>query len=192
MIFKRRKPTTFLYKLRNFLWPKMGWWRVAKYYKHRTIRISDSSHSVAAGLAIGCAISFTPAFGTHLIQSIFFCWLLRGNWVASWLGTAFGNPWTFPFLWWISYQVGKSVLWIFGFSDFFADIPEPMGMGDLINSPMKLLLPMIMGGYICAAITFPAFYYTFYYLIKGARRARKARLKQKVHQVAREVTGQKE
>ena len=191
MILKRRTKETLISRIRNALWPKMGWARTLRYYKHRSIRISDSTHSIAAGLAIGCAVSWTPAFGTHLIQAAFFCWLFRGNWIAAFLGTAFGNPWTFPFLFYIGYYVGKAVFWIFGFGDYFADLPGPISLEDMMQSPMHLLFPMMVGGYICAAITAPIFYYFFYSTIKAARIARKLRIQRIAHKVAKEVTGQK-
>lgn len=191
MILKRRKKQPLWNKLRNLLWPRMGWGRTLRYYKHRTIRISDSTHSIAAGLAIGCAVSWTPAFGTHLIQAAFFCWIFRGNYIAAIIGTAFGNPWTFPFLFWIGYHVGKVVFWLFGFGDYFQDLPAPLGMEELMDHPMKVLFPMIVGGYICAAVTSPALYYLFYSMIKGARLARKLRIQRKAHKVAKEVTGQR-
>ena len=167
MLFKRRNPIPLLKKIRNILWPQMGWKRTFRYLKYRTIRIPDSNHAIAAGLAIGCAISWTPTFGTHLIQCAFFCWLLRGNWVASFLGTAMGNPWTFPFLMWIAYQVGKGVFWIMGYDTFFNEMPDPVPLENMANHPMKNFIPMLVGGYVCAIVTFPGFYYGFYYMIKG-------------------------
>lgn len=191
MLFKRRKPLSFLAKIRNILWPRMGWVRTFRYLKHRTIRIPDSAHAIAAGLAIGCAISFTPTFGTHLIQCAFFCWVLRGNWLGAFVGSAFGNPWTFPFLFWIAYQVGVGVFWLFGYGYYFDDLPGPLAMEEMIHYPMKFYLPMLVGGYVCAVVSFPAFYYSFYGMVKGARAARKAQLERKAHKVAKEVTGQK-
>ena len=34
-------------------------------------------------------------------------WILRGSMAAAIIGTLFGNPWTFPFIWYLSYEVGK-------------------------------------------------------------------------------------
>ena len=190
MILKRREKQSFRDKVRNFLWPRMGWKRTLRYYKHRTIRIPDSTHSIAAGLTIGCAVSWTPAFGTHLIQAAFFCWVFRGNWIAAFLGTALGNPWTFPFLFWIGYHVGKVVFWLFGFGDYFEDLPGPLTMEELMDRPLKVLFPMVVGGYICAAVTSMPLYYLFYNMVTGARIARKLRIERKAHKVAKEVTGQ--
>lgn len=119
MLFQRRIPETVSNKARNWIWPKQGWVRTLKYYKYRAIRIEDSSYSIAAGLAFGCAISFTPAFGTHLLQSALFCWIFRANWLAAALATTFGNPLTFPILWSISYYVGIGIFRLLDFIGLF-------------------------------------------------------------------------
>ena len=189
MLFRRRKRLPFIDRATNFLWPHMGWRRTARYFKYRTVRIPDSAHRIAAGLAVGCAISWTPAFGTHIVQALFFAWIVRGNWLAAILGTAFGNPWTFPFLFWIAYQVGRQVFLLAGWGGF-AELPGPLSFEELMNHPMKILLPMLAGGYLCALLSFPVFYYPFYYMTKGAQAARRARITRIVHANAAAMTGQ--
>jgi hypothetical protein len=188
MLFKRRNPLPLLEKIKNILWPGMGWKRTAKYYKNRTIRIQDSAHAIAAGLAIGCAVSWTPAFGTHLIQCLFFCWLFRANWLAAFLGTAFGNPWTFPVLWWISYQVGHGLFDLMGWGMMFQELNDPIPLETMPDSPVRTLLPMLIGGFVMGIVTFPLFYYPFYYFIKGAQAARKMRITRRAHIAAQEIT----
>lgn len=192
MLFKRRHPQPFLKKVRNFIWPEMGLWRAAKYLYKRIIRISDTTYSIAFGLAAGSAISFTPAFGTHAIQAIALSWLFRGNWIASFVGTAIGNPYTFPFMWWLSGVVGFSSLSALGMGEFFADLPNPLTVQVMLDNPLKVYLPTLFGGYILAIISFPLFFYPYYYMVKGARAARRARLKRKAHKAAKQVTGQKD
>lgn len=192
MLFQRREPETVKNKIRNLLWPKMGWWRTLKYYKFRAVRIEDSSFSIAAGLAFGCAISFTPAFGTHILQSALFCWLFRANWIAAVLATTFGNPLTFPFLWSISGFVGVGLFHLFGFGDFLDGFYFPDQIDEIWDLPVKYLIPVMIGGYVVGAISYPLFYYPFRAMLRAERRARKARLQKKVHKVAIEVTGQEE
>src|SRR5690606_5821158 len=149
--------------VKNALWPGMGWKRTARYFKYRTLRIQDSAHAIAAGLAIGCAVSWTPTFGTHLLQCLFFCWLLRANWVAAFIGSALGNPWTFPLLLWISYQVGHFFFHLMGWGMMFQELNNPIPLADMPERPVKILLPMLVGGYIVGILSFPLFYYPFYY-----------------------------
>jgi uncharacterized protein (DUF2062 family) len=192
MLFRRRLPESFTSKIRNWMWPKQGWWRTLKYYKFRAVRIDDSSYSIAAGLAFGCAISFTPAFGTHIIQSAIFCLLVRANWLAAVIGTIFGNPVTFPFLWSISTFVGLSLFKLFGFGDFLEGFYFPTHVNELGDLPVKFLLPVMVGGYVTGLVAYPVFYYSFRSMIRAAREARKKRMTQKAHQVAKEVTGQED
>lgn len=48
--------------------------------------------------------------GLHFILAAVFAWLIRGNLIASALGTFVGNPITFPFIWAATYQTGHWVL----------------------------------------------------------------------------------
>jgi uncharacterized protein len=193
MLFQRREKEPLKQKLRNLLWPSMGFRRVVDYYKHRSIRIPASDHSIAAGLAIGCLVSWTPLFGTHLIQCILICWITRTNLIAAFIGTAFGNLITTPFLMLIAYHVGFFMLDIFGH-----DVLLAQNTGDMtevtksaLEAP-RIFLPTLVGGYMMGIATYPLFYYPFYHMVKRARAARLARIEKKVHEQAMEVTGQKQ
>jgi uncharacterized protein (DUF2062 family) len=190
MLFKRRLPQSYWQKIGNIVWPKMGLKRLANYYKHRTIRIPAGEHSIAAGLAFGCAVSWTPTFGTHLLQCALFCWITRTNWIASFIGSGFGNPWTTPMMMLIAYHVGKALFVATGYGDMVLHTNDPITLELLMNEKMKIFLPTLLGGYVMGAATFPLLYYPFYYMVKGARLARKARIQRIVHKEAIEVTGQ--
>lgn len=163
-----------------------------KYFKYRAVRIEDSSYSIAAGLAFGCAISFTPAFGTHIIQSAIFCWIFRANWFAAVLGTVFGNPLTFPFLWFLSYQLGTFLFDLVGLHGFTEDLYFPDNMEEFWDLPVKNIVPIMVGGYIVGAISYPLFYYPFRGMIRAERKIRQSRMTKKVHKIAQDLTGQKD
>ncbi len=207
MLFKRRDKQSSWKKVKNLLWPEMGFKRLANYYKHRTVRIPASEHSIAAGLAFGCLVSWTPTFGTHLLQCAIFCWVTRTNWIAAFIGSALGNPWTTPMLMVISYHVGKALFIATGhtdmlqavegthatFSAFLKSILHGNVTMDLLSANFKkYLLPTLIGGYTMGLATFPLFYYPFYYMVKGARAARRLRIERNLHQEVVEVTGQTE
>jgi uncharacterized protein (DUF2062 family) len=69
--------------------------------------MKGSSHEIAIGLACGISISFTPFLGLHALLAITLAWALRASMAAALIGTLFGNPWTFPFIWYFSYEIGK-------------------------------------------------------------------------------------
>ena len=80
--------------------------RYLKLLKHKLFRIKDFPESVAIGLAWGAAVSFTPLLGLHLVICYSGTWLMRGNLIAATVGTVVGNPWTFPFFFYLDYKLG--------------------------------------------------------------------------------------
>ena len=81
--------------------------RTRKYISISIRRMKGSPHELALGLASGIAVSFTPFIGFHALLAIFFSWIIGGSMAAAIIGTLFGNPWTFPLFWYLSYEVGQ-------------------------------------------------------------------------------------
>lgn len=172
MVFKRKKRPSLQKRIRDFFWPPMGWKRSFSYIRHRAIRLQASNYAVAAGLSFGCAISFAPTLGFHIIQCLLLCFIFRANYLAGMLGTLFGNPWTFPFLFLISYKVGWFILNMTGLETPFSETDLVLTWKTIKESPMSLFMPMLMGGYIMVLVTFPVFYGVFYAMVRSARLAR--------------------
>lgn len=193
-MFQRREALTLKQKAKEFLWPSMGWKRTYKYVKCRLVRLSDTTHKIALGLAFGVSVSFTPILGTHFIQAGLMAYLFRANLLAAIIGTFIGNPWTFPFIWWASIEFGALLFSVIGFPAS-ASLPAHVDFGVLweliTHEPMRIFLPWMLGGYLLAAFSIPIAYFIFYRMVGTAKKARsKARLR-RVHKVAMEVTGQK-
>lgn len=178
-ILKRKKPHGFIKRTQESVWPSMGWGRAFHYYRHRIFRDGSSTYRITAGIALGAAISFSPFIGTHFLQVAAIAPLMRASILAGFAGTVFGNPWTFPFLFWIGYKVGVFVCGLFGMGDFLA-LPGFMDMeyfteqpfaflSFLFAHPLKLLLPMAVGGYICALLFWPLAYLLLYYPVRYAQ-----------------------
>jgi uncharacterized protein (DUF2062 family) len=108
-VFKRRHPLTSLQKAREWIWPRNGLRRALEYLGHRIRRLPDSPHKIAKGLAAGVFVSFTPFFGFHFIVAALLAFAVRGNILASLIGTFFGNPVTFPFIVTISLWFGRTL-----------------------------------------------------------------------------------
>ena len=53
---------------------------------------------------------FTPFVGFHFVLAAITAWIVRGNILASAIGTAAGNPWTFPFIWVSVLYTGRKIL----------------------------------------------------------------------------------
>ena len=193
-MFKRREPRTALQNLRELFWPSMGWMRAFKYVKHRMIRLADTTHKIAAGLALGASISFSPLVGTHFIQAALIAYVIRANILASLIGTFVGNPWTFPFIWWAGYELGSYVFGLFGWGDLGA-VPDQMTLSVLWEmfktQPFDIVLPWMLGGYLIGVLIWLPAYFLYYSLIKAARAAKRRARVHTLRKVAREVTGQK-
>lgn len=84
--------------------------RAGQYVLHRLTRLPDPPHRIARGIFAGVFISFTPLFGFHFFGAVFIAMLMRGNVIASLLGTFFGNPLTFPLIAVGSVQLGHIIL----------------------------------------------------------------------------------
>ena len=83
--------------------------RFIKLQKYKITKIKDFPESVAIGIAWGVAVSFTPLLGFHLIICYLGTWLMKGNLIAATVGTIIGNPWTFPFIFYLDYKVGTTI-----------------------------------------------------------------------------------
>lgn len=94
----------------EFFWPSMGPKRYAKYLARRTQRLSASPHAVAAGVASGAAVSIFPFVGFHFILGFVLAFFTRGSMLAAAIGTALGNPITFPFIFAATYNLGRLIL----------------------------------------------------------------------------------
>tara|TARA_R110001592_G_scaffold3525_25_gene20128 strand:+ start:33778 stop:34353 length:576 start_codon:yes stop_codon:yes gene_type:complete len=170
-MFKRGKPLTLIQTAKQFFWPEMGWKRSIVYMKHRLLRVADTTHSIALGLAIGLGVSFTPLLGTHFIQAALIAFLFRGNVVAAMIGTWIGNPWTFPFFWWAGFSFGS---FLFGFLGLHGaeNIPEHLTFAIIYEDFWALFMPWMLGGYILLVISIPASYLVYYKMIESAKIAR--------------------
>lgn len=166
------------------VWPRIGWVRALRYWMHRVFRGGDSTHKITAGLASGAAVSFSPFVGTHILQSFLLAKALRASWVAALAGTIWGNPWTFPFLFAVSYITGTWVLGVFG-ADSIKTLPDYLDLSYLANHPkdffsyllshpLELLLPMGIGSVIAGGFFWPLAYGVLYYPVHYARKAYKS------------------
>jgi uncharacterized protein (DUF2062 family) len=156
--------------LRGWLWPDIGWRRLGIYLVKRVTRLPGTPHSIAAGLACGTAISFTPFIGLHTLLSVLLSFLVRGNYLAAIIGTLVGNPWTFPVIWLVTYQAGHYML---GSTPSRA-APEPE-LTSRWYEIRALIWPMTVGGVPLGALAGVAVYCPLVRLIAASQEARRRR-----------------
>ena len=129
--------------------------RASLFYFLKLIRVKDSVDKLAIGFACGTMVSFTPFIGFHFFLAIIFAFLLRGNLVASLIGTFVGNPFTFPFIWIFIYRVGN----IFFKND--QSFSLKFTFESLFNQGYDILAPMLIGSLI---VSIPIWFITFFSL----------------------------
>ncbi len=109
MLFRSRTRPDLISRLRAAAWPR-SWSRSIRYLVKRLLRLSASPHAIAAGVAAGAFASFTPFIGFHFFIGFALAFVIGGNLIAAAIGTAVGNPLTFPFIWAATYKLGVAIL----------------------------------------------------------------------------------
>ncbi len=202
MVFKRRVKPTFLSRLREAVLPARGWRRGVEYLGHRVRRLPDTPHRIALGFSCGVLSSFTPFFGLHIVLAAVVARFLRCNIVAALIGTAVGNPLTFPLIATMALGLGRKVL---GYgvsgedyhrlSDAFAEafvairggLLSLVGLGEahwgkLIPFFHYIIWPYFVGGFVPGLIAAVASYYVVRPIVGAYQARRRARVLERAHQ----------
>jgi uncharacterized protein len=208
VVFKRRDRRSIAQVLRTALWPRGGWARAFHYVKHRVRRLPDTPEKIARGVAAGVFAAFTPFYGFHFMTAALVAWMLRGNILASLLGTFFGNPLTYVPIGVVVLQTGHFILG----SSYDERIEVSLlgkfaGAGqDLWNNVLALFtgrtphwdglilfyhdvfLPYLVGGIVPGALTAAICYYLTVPLVRVYQNRRKGRLAAKLAEVRARAT----
>ena len=158
------------------------------------IRLPGTPASIAIGFASGVAASFTPFLGFHFIIGGALAMLLRGNVLASTIGTFFGNPWTFIFIWLADYEIGVNVIRLLGYgADLRVLSIEELGVAmgqvvqfmsfsgvvtwaDLAVDFEQVFTPMLIGGIVLGSVAWVVSFLLTLWAVKGWRAHRAKRL----------------
>ena len=170
-LFRRRDKLSRWARLRRFVWPRMGWGRVFRFWTFKLKRLQGSPYAIACGFACGAAVSFTPFIGFHFILAAVLAWVMRGNVIAAAIGTAVGNPWTFPFIWAGIMWIGT---WILGY-ERGQELPAELTFGAIFEQPGTVLLPMLVGGLPTGVIVWLLFFFPIRRVVGNYQHHRQAR-----------------
>jgi uncharacterized protein len=180
---KRNKPLKD--RLRDAIWPRMGVRRYLTYLKTKVLRLTASPHAIAAGVASGAAVSCFPFVGVHFILGFILAFLLRGNMLAAAIGTAWGNPITFPFLFSAAYQLGSLILNLVGTrtpanAEAIVDESTEIISQGVFGGSLETILPtigtMCVGATPISLVVFGVFYGIVFTLVKRFQTNRSERL----------------
>ena len=159
-MFRRRDKLSLGQRVRNFVWPRAGWWRASKYVVYRVRRLPGAPAAIALGFACGAFVSFTPLFGLHYLLAIALAWALRGSIIASFLGANLG--WFYPFILVWTYQLGN---WIIGASGA-RTLPPHAGLRYVLRHPWDVFLPTMLGSLpIALAVAAAAFAFAYWVVV---------------------------
>lgn len=184
MLGRRRRPA-LAHRLREIIWPSIGWARSLRYAYLRLVRLRASPHRIALGCALGIFAAVTPLLGIQMLLAAALALALRASVRAALLGTFVGNPVSWPVIWAATYAAGCLVLG--------RDILLPPGDverqlstlgGAMLNgSPerldvaagilMPLLTPMLTGSLLVGLITAVISYYILRRAVAAAQTRRR-------------------
>lgn len=171
MLFGRRYRKSLWRHARELLWPTAGLKRAAIYIAHRVRRLPGTPSSIAVGFACGAAVSFTPFIGLHFVLAALLALALGGNVVASAIGTAVGNPWTFPLIWSAIYGFGR---WLLG-RPAASLLPRDMSLTWIFENPGEVLYPMVVGSMPISIAAWFIFFWPCYKAVQRYQAARQGR-----------------
>ena len=189
MPFGRKKKKGLITSIFNFIKVFFAFSRTKKYISLSIKRIKDTPQALSLGIATGISISFTPFIGLHALLAMLVSWIIGGSMAAALIGTLFGNPWTFPFIWYFTFEIGQ--LMNYGFLPYeeefsfqsikqeistllviikniiiFANIPE---LEENVEK-LKLIPFMIVGSIPLVVVIWIISYFTFLMIFKSYRK----------------------
>jgi uncharacterized protein len=198
VVFKRRTSKGIVRTVVEFFMPRGGWRRAASYVMHRLRRLPDTPHRICVGIACGAFVSFLPLYGLHFFSAALMAWILRGNIMASLLGTFFGNPLTFPIMAVSALELGNWLLGNpggMGFSQVMAAIGrasseltyniwsvfsgEQVHWGRLQMFWWRVFLPFTIGGTLIGLPCSLAIYLISLPVVRAYQRRRQEKLREK-------------
>jgi len=140
--------------------------RTSLYYFLRLSRLESSIYAISSGFASGAMVSFTPFIGFHFVLALIVSFLIRGNLIASMIGTVVGNPITFPFIWLTIYRIG-----IVFIEKKEKDKIVELNFDSVLNGGWEILFPMLIGSAIlCLPVWFISYFMIRFLLTSFKRR----------------------
>ncbi len=175
MLFRRRDQPSLWTRLRQAAWPPNSWSRSARYLAKRVIRLSASPHAIAAGVAAGVFASFTPFIGFHFFIGFAIAFLVGGNMLAAAIGTAIGNPLTFPLIWAATFKLGHAILGGAGRVMESGEISRSLG-GKSFSAILPLIRTMMVGAVPLGLAAALVLYVVVHYSVREFQTIRRDRL----------------
>lgn len=162
----------FFHHIQEYLWPSIGGRAFLRFMEIKLKRARGSAHAIALGFSMGVFASFTPFVGFHVLIAILLAVPFGGSAIMAVLGTAAGNPWTFPPIWLSTYKLGNFLLG----RDEVPDFPTSFEFSEIWNNLAfytdTFIWPMTVGGVPVGALFAMVIYVLLYNNLNHYRKAR--------------------
>ena len=138
------------------------------------LRIKDTPHRVALGLAIGVAAGCLPCMGFQSFLALPVAFIIHANKIASLIGVWWTNPITFIPIYYSEYVIGTllSDYSALNYSEFYQKISQLNNLEDVRNLGLEILIPMTIGSLITAIVLGPVSFFFFRDLLQRRRNRR--------------------
>ena len=135
----------------------------------RLLKLNNSPHEIALGVAIGVFIGILPVYGLHTVLVVIAAILVRpANKIAIFLGTSISLPPTVPLITWTGYEIGRRILGG-NFEALNWAVFKNITLGKVYLYYQPLFLGSVILGFACSII--------FYFLVSFLARRLSVRRK---------------
>jgi len=113
----------------------------------RFVKIRGNPREIALGFALGLFVGMSPTLGLQMAIAVFFAALFKLNKVSAAIGVWISNPFTAPFLYYLTYVAGARLL---GINHAVGGATEISGTTflDLLFETPEILWAATLGGII--------------------------------------------
>ena len=141
----------------------------------RFVKIRGNPHQIGLGFALGLFFGMTPFIGLHSVAAVMLAALFKWNKIAALTGVWVSNPFTFPFIYSLTWWVGSGVTGASGGAGLPLawDIKYLMAM--IERSPQMFYI-LVVGGVVVGLPLAVAGYFLAVWGVKKYRRGVKERL----------------
>ena len=150
--------------------------RFIKIAYSRFLKIRGEPRQIARGLALGTMVGMTPFMGLHTVIAVFLAALCKWNKLSAAVGVFITNPITAPFIYPITYLVGKTFIGASSIPLIDKSLSFDTIFSLIKNSPL-ILVDLLAGGIITGLPLSIAVYFVALKTVENYRRKVKPELR---------------
>jgi uncharacterized protein (DUF2062 family) len=159
-------------------------WRKAY---QRFLKIRGHPREISLGFALGIFVGMSPFMGLQMAIAVLLAALFTWNKISAALAVWISNPFTAPFIYWITYIVGAKVL---AYENSYT-LPAQFNLDallDIIRSAPEIIGVLIVGGIVTGIPLAVVGYFGAYFVIYEYRKNLRPKLKiEKATDIARRL-----